>query len=110
MRYGDLLTDFQDKKIKFVNLMNHPTYVEDLKLLKKPKMILREIESYKNVLSEDTMITYLDKKSTFFILQIEVDETLLQKELVKIININRLKSFAEEKCISVSMEFREVTD
>ena len=44
----------------------------------------------------------------------ELDELLLedvlQKELIKLININRLRNYASDKCNSVSMEFREVTD
>ena len=90
--------------------MRHPVYVEDLKLLKKPKVIQREIESFKNVLTEDTKVTYLKLYRTILILQVDVEEEVLQKELIKIININRLRTYATEKCHSVSMEFRQVTD
>jgi hypothetical protein len=90
--------------------MKHPVYLEDVKLLKKPKLIVREIESLKGVLQEDTKLTYLKIYTTIFILHIEVEEEILKKELVKIININRLRANALDKVNSVSMEFREVTD
>ena len=92
--YKDLLENFYETKIKCVNLMRHPVYVEDLKLLKKPKVIQKEIESFKNVLSEDTKVTYLKLYRTILILQVDVEEEVLQKELIKIININRLRTYA----------------
>ena len=43
---------------------------------------------------------------TVFILQIQVEEKVLHQELIKLVNLQRLKSFAQEKVTSVSMEFR----
>lgn len=108
--YKDMRDHFDKSKIRFVNLMKHPVYVEDIKLFKKPKVIEKEINSLKNILEEDTLITYLKVGRTVFILQVEVQEDVLQKELIKLININRLRNYAYDKCNSVSMEFREVTD
>jgi len=41
--YKELFNHFDKLKIRFVNLMKHPVYVEDIKLFEKPKIIEREI-------------------------------------------------------------------
>ena len=87
-------------------MLKHPVYVDDIKLLKKPRAIKNEIESLKDIISEDTPITYMKVNRTVFILQIQVEENVLHQELIKLINLQRLKSFAQEKVTSVSMEFR----
>ena len=108
--FSELKETFKDKKLMYLNLVNQPTYVDDLRLFKKPKMIKRELERLGRVLTEETKLTYLKVQNIVFILQIEVDEQVLHQELTRLINIQRLRGFATEKCTSISMEFREVTD
>ena len=37
--YKDLLTNFNQEKFKYINLLKHPVYIDDIKLFKKPKAI-----------------------------------------------------------------------
>lgn len=37
--YKNLLDNFNQEKFKYVNLLKHPVYLDDIKLLKKPKTI-----------------------------------------------------------------------
>lgn len=108
--YKQLLSNFKQSKFKYINIMKSPAYIDDLRILKKPKLILREMSSFKDTLNEDTFITYLKIYKTVFIVQINVEEAVLHAELIKVINMHRLKTYALEKCNSVSMEFRGVTD
>ncbi len=110
LKYKELLDNFHQLKMKYVNVMKQPAFIDDLKIFKKPKLIRREMSSFKGILKEDTEITYLKVFKTIYLLQVEVKEDILQKEIVKAINLNRLKTYALDKCNSVSMEFREVTD
>ena len=108
--YKNILDNFNQEKFKYINLLKHPVYIDDIKLFKKPKAIKKEVQSFKDVLHDDTQITYLKVNKTVYILQVQVEEKELHRELKKLINLQRLKNFAIEKVTSVSMEFREVTD
>jgi hypothetical protein len=44
------------------------------------------------------------------LVQIETEEKALHEELVKILNISKLRSYAVEKSFAVSMDFRQMTD
>ena len=70
LSYKELLDNFTEKKLKYVNMLKHPTYIDDLKVIKKPKLIKREISSLKDIIQEDTLITYLKVNKMVFILQI----------------------------------------
>lgn len=75
--YKQLLNNFKQSKLKYVNIMKKPAYIDDLKLLKKPKLILREMSSFKDILKEDTLITYLKIYKTVFIVQVDVEDAVL---------------------------------
>lgn len=47
--------------------------MENLKVIKKSKLILREMSSFKDILRDDTRITYLKINRKVFIVQIDVD-------------------------------------
>lgn len=71
--YKQLLNNFKQSQLKYINIMKNPAYIDDLKILKKTKLILREMSSFKDILNEDTLITYLKIYKTVFIVQINVE-------------------------------------
>jgi hypothetical protein len=78
-------------------------------MIKRSKQIKKESRDLKATLAPETSLTYLKLDKTVILVQIEVEEKALHQELVKILNISKLKNYALEKSFAVSMDFRQMT-
>jgi hypothetical protein len=107
---ADVFESFQKEKLKYINLLKQPAHIDELKIIKRSKQIKKEARELRAVLTPETSLTYLKLDKIVILVQIEVEEKALHAELVKILNISKLKNYAVEKSFAVSMDFRHMTD
>lgn len=107
---ADIFESFMKEKLKYITLLKQPANIEDLKLIKRSKQIKKEAAHLRNLLTPETGLTYLKLDKTVILVQIEVEERALHEELVKILNLSKLKNYAVEKSFAVSMDFRQLTN